>query len=569
MVSSQCVLFRFVLFYHKLNVELRCRAVGTSTPPMSLSLSGANENFLSIADQEIDEKIVDWVSAGPRHACVVEEKEFQDLLHLLAPNYKVPAALTVAGMINSRYVSASSELQVMLAEASRTSKIALSIRFISDAKRCLVLQAHFVTSSWTTKSLTIGCHNETSGKTRSSESVAKWINDKMQDFYILSGAIVAVVHCNDISVQNGVNILAEAYGWHTFICCRSVLRLVTEKLYKESFVSEGLDEIEKIVQFFSCSDMGKILMQRASEKNTDSKRTENQLFSQSCKAIPKKIYESQDKDDFVTARSLLKVLHPLDAALSYLNTNEFIHSSSIPVLLSGLEKKLCSELDMPVRQIKEEDVCDSNTFSSLTPTELENKLKLKLLFELRKVTTFKPNDVTTISAALDPRYKKLSFINADEKQVVYSMISAECFFLHKNDSNTESTEEEPPPKILVKEVQSKACKSTLLNDIMKLGAGCQEEDEQQDTNQEVLLNRIKKEMDNYFAEKLPTSDVCPLSWWHANQSKYPMMSEVARLYLCIPAISGSTDFYFNNNFVTPICNHVLLCKADKILIAQQ
>ena len=465
-------------------------------------------------------------------------------------------------MINARFFAAKSELQRTLIEASRTSKIAISVCFASDAKNTLLLRGHFVTKLWTIKSLTIGCFTDVVKNKESSENIAKWINDKLQEFYLISGAVIAVVHCNDISVQNGVNMLAEAYSWHSFLCCRSVLRYITENLYNESFVSKDIDEIEQIVRFFSNSEAGKTLIQRAQEKRNNVGHSRNEDAIHYPNISKSKNSNTQDKADFKAARSLLRVLRPLDAALLYLQNSEFVPSSSIPILLSGLEKKLCSELDMPLKAIKEED----DNGISVKFEEIENQLKQKLLEELRNVTMFTANDVTTMAAALDPRYKKLSFINSDEKQAVYSMISAECYFLHKDDSKEDSDTEEPPSKIQMTDNSRKTPANTLMDDILKLGAGCQEEEEHHNTNQEILLNHIKKEMDSYFAEKIPGSEICPLGWWRANHSKYPMMSRVARLYLCIPAVADYSLAQLDETYVSPICEHVSLCKADKVLL---
>lgn len=68
--------------------------------------------------------------------------------------------------------------------------------------------------------------------------------------------------------------------------------------------------------------------------------------------------------------------------------------------------------------------------------------------------------------------------------------------------------------------------------------------------------RAEEEMSkNKDAPLLSLAEGNPLSWWKEHQHKYPLMSHIAKVYLCIP---GTSDF----------CEHMFSTAGD-IVTAQR
>ena len=517
---------------------------------------GLNENVSAISHQEIDQKICAWVASGPRHACAVEDKAFQDLILTLAPNYKVPSSMVISNMINARYFAEKSNLQRALLTAIDMSKISLSIGLVSD---WLILSAYFITNIWTLTSHVIGCVRY-NGAIQNGAAVAKWINDKLQDFGLLSTSIVAIVHYQEEPILSGVNMLAEAYGWHSLLCCQSVLCFVVDDVCLDQENVNAISKVEEVVEFFNQSEIAQKLIARAKSMSSDRKRNRSALDL--IENLPAMKESLKDASLLKVADALMDALQPLDATLSYLKKNKFVPSSAIPVLLTGMEKKLSNEIGFSM--VIKEELNSSTVPAASRSISSEKALKKKVLESLRNLTAFSANDVTTLAAALDPRYKKLSFISSDERQTIYSMISAECFFMCKDEPKfDEPMEENLPSKPCVGSCNTRKSSSSIMDDIIRLGSGSQDDEEHQDTNQEVLLKKIKKEMDIYFSEKPAANEINPFGWWRVNQTRFPILAKLARVYLCIPAtaVISSKDFEAS----TPgICNHVSLCSADKL-----
>ena len=55
---------------------------------------------------------------------------------------------------------------------------------------------------------------------------------------------------------------------------------------------------------------------------------------------------------------------------------------------------------------------------------------------------------------------------------------------------------------------------------------------------------IQQDLNTYFAERPPSADTEPLSWWKANTAHYPTISDLANQLLCIPATSIPTERVF-------------------------
>lgn len=59
------------------------------------------------------------------------------------------------------------------------------------------------------------------------------------------------------------------------------------------------------------------------------------------------------------------------------------------------------------------------------------------------------------------------------------------------------------------------------------------------------LQKSFNEIENYKKEEEICKDADPLNWWHQNLFRYPILSEIAISYLCIPATSTPSERVFS------------------------
>ena len=52
-----------------------------------------------------------------------------------------------------------------------------------------------------------------------------------------------------------------------------------------------------------------------------------------------------------------------------------------------------------------------------------------------------------------------------------------------------------------------------------------------------MLQLVESELANYRVEETMPLNSNPLLWWEANELKYPILSKLAKKYICVPATS--------------------------------
>jgi len=59
-----------------------------------------------------------------------------------------------------------------------------------------------------------------------------------------------------------------------------------------------------------------------------------------------------------------------------------------------------------------------------------------------------------------------------------------------------------------------------------------------------------------FQEEVAEEDKCIFAWWKENSARYPLLSQLARKYLCIPASTASSKRSFSTAglIITPLRN---------------
>jgi len=129
-----------------------------------------------------------------------------------------------------------------------------------------------------------------------------------------------------------------------------------------------------------------------------------------------------------------------------------------------------------------------------------------------------------IASLLDPRYKN---VFDDESDI---LITLKDFIMHQlnyEDSSVNDSINQPSSIV-----------SAL--DILFL-----QNDSGEDVNQQ-------NELEKYLKENCINKNACPLTWRAENSKRYPMISKLAKKYLCIPSTSTPSERAFSTagNIIT-------------------
>ena len=134
------------------------------------------------------------------------------------------------------------------------------------------------------------------------------------------------------------------------------------------------------------------------------------------------------------------------------------------------------------------------------------------------------NEPPLIASALDPHYHQLKFLSDSQRSLVYAVIKekvAEMLPETAESEETTGTTEDVPKK------EESAMVFLLAND------------------SEGTIGQHDEELERYLREpSIKEGEKC-LLWWSRNVHNYPILSKVAKRYLCIPATSVPAERVFS------------------------
>ena len=204
-----------------------------------------------------------------------------------------------------------------------------------------------------------------------------------------------------------------------------------------------------------------------------------------------------------TVNDLSTTLEPLTAVTTYMSKEKSVSYSVVyPVVCGLLNKslKVTSEDNSVVRKVKESIAMELN--KHYLPTD---------------VNTAKTTPV--IASLLDPRYKKLLFLNPDQCKTAESTLDAML--------------DEMPLKMAQTRTDEPSAKRSRVECALDFLDFTSPEKRGSDDD----------ELKSYLCEK--TSSDNTLTWWKERESKYPRISHIAKRVLAIPATSVPSERIFS------------------------
>lgn len=162
------------------------------------------------------------------------------------------------------------------------------------------------------------------------------------------------------------------------------------------------------------------------------------------------------------------------------------------------------------------------------------QIKLTLQFELENRFKMNEESVTArqIASFLDPRYKDLNHENSNNRKKIRDYVLQKI----TSELREENTLETP---------DTSTSMSSALEYLFSVSKSSK--------------NQPQIQFEDYVADPQIRFDLDPLDWWRNRGKKYPIIAEMAKKYLSIPATSTSSERCFSTagNIVTPKRNCLL------------
>ncbi len=379
-------------------------------------------------------------------------------------------------------------------------------------------------------------------------NIATWLEEVVAKFYISIDNIKAVVHDNGSNIVAAMKLLAEKHNWVSVRCTGHTLQLIVNSSLKDTSISKALGAARTLVEHFKRSELANTkLKEKQHQMNTPehkliqdvSTRWNSTFFMlerlleqrwpitatlSDPEVTPRgKHYFDLKPDQWSLLEELTQGLQPFQCATEFLSGQEYATLSCFPQLAKGLQRSVQQSLSFETEPGK--------AFLTKASKELTERWGSISTF-------FKEKDNTVLlCAALDPRFRKLKFMPAEQRIEVQSTV--EVLAIKAGKESWKPTEEGQHQGVIVPRREGESVLENLLHsDTDSLS-------EEEESHEDQKIQVVRKEVQMDFSESQIPKQEDPLGWWKENEGRFPNMSKLARSFLCIPASSTPAERIFS------------------------
>nr|XP_023657651.1 zinc finger BED domain-containing protein 1-like [Paramormyrops kingsleyae] len=354
------------------------------------------------------------------------------------------------------------------------------------------------------------------------------------------------------NAANKDSIAAELAGMLHFRCFAHTLNLASQRALKLPAVARLLGRVRRISTFFKRSTTASYVLR---QKQKLLELPEHKLITDvvtrwnSAHDMLERFLEQQPA---VSAALLSNELRKTEKEVCTLCESEITSAEEIvdamkpmkiATLVMSKESSPTLSVVAPLHAQLIQDFQESRADS-----EIVKEIKAAICQDLSKRYMDQQKETMYVCSALDPRFKALPFLPDDEREEIYLRITAEARRIQElfqeeaevipgeEDNHVEDKDDipaSPPPK----KKKDLCCLADLLGSTYSAGPVVRHRTTQAQAEEE--MSRYKE------APPLSLAEGSPLSWWKEHQNEYPLMSRLAKVYLCIPGTSVSSERVFS------------------------
>ncbi|KAI2648672.1 E3 SUMO-protein ligase ZBED1 [Labeo rohita] len=496
----------------------------------------------SVHAQKITESVVHYICKG---LCPYSVVENTGLINTLDPRYVIPTRSYMTDKAVPRiYDKVKDDVKSALSSAPR---VALTCDgWTSRATEAFVtITCHYVDEEWELMSHVL--QTRAMHKSHTGSNIAELLKAALEEWDLVSKD-PAIVTDNAANMS----VAAELAGMLHFRCFAHTLNLASQRALKLPAVARLLGHVRRISTFLKRSITASHVLR---QKQKLLELPEHKLITDvvtrwnSAHDMLERFLEQQPA---VSAALLSNELRKTEKEVCTLCESDITSAEEmvdamkpmkIATLVMSKESSPTLSVVAPLHAQLIQDFQESRADS-----EIVKEIKAAICQDLSKRYMDQQKETMYVCSALDPGFKALPFLPDDEREEIYLRITAEARRIQElfqeeakvipgqEDNHVEDKDDipaSPPPK----KKKDLCCLADLLGSTYSAGPAVRHRTTQAQAEEE--MSRYKE------APPLSLAEGSPLSWWKEHQNEYPLMSRLAKVYLCIPGTSVSSERVFS------------------------
>lgn len=474
--------------------------------------------------EAIDQKLVQMVVKDMQPFSIVEDEGFRDYSKILNPRYALPSRRTLTrSMIPELYRVECARLSLQL-EKAHSVAITTDSWTSRNNQSYLGVTAHFIDVDWKLHSAVLEtAHMPTSHTSANLAAELKRIFQKWN----IHLKIERIVTDNAANIVKAVRDLEYPH----LPCFAHTINLVVQDALKSTVdVAPIIAKVKSVVRFFhhSTSATAKLFEFQQQHNRKSMKLIQEvetrwnstyymlQRYSEEQKMITLTLgwVERSDliltSEENATVEILIQALKPFEQVTLEMSGEKFTSLSKVIPLQRGILECLSSPSvkDLPIVR------------------NLRHNMSSRFSFVEERT-------VNATSTFLDPRMKKLAFsLDSGIKKAETEIFKD----LSKLESAQQTSHQKNPAPLQNTETPRKET---------GIWAVFDNKVQKHISQASVPVVRPQLELTRYNQEMLIPRNQDPLQWWRENEAMFPLLKNVAKRYLCIPATSVPSERLFS------------------------
>ncbi|XP_048857122.1 E3 SUMO-protein ligase ZBED1-like isoform X2 [Brienomyrus brachyistius] len=452
--------------------------------------------------KRITRSVAGFIAKDLRPYCVVENEGFRSMLQVLEPRYSVPSRRYFSDTaIPALYRETKAQI---LESISNTYRIAITCDAWTSISTdsYVTITALYITDEFKLTACVL--QTRAMNESHTGTNVAELLQSVANEWKIANKNLVLVT-----DNASNMAIAAQLSKFPHVRCYAHTLNLASQRALKLPAVSRLLGRVRRIVTFFHRSTTAKHQLE---EKQKQLNLPSHKL-----------------KSDVITRWNS-----------AYEMLERFIEQQ--PAVCAAL---LSPEL---IQDMKE------NTEEKTVIREIKRVISEDLS---RRYTTVQETNLLHKCASLDPRFKALPFLSKEKREEAYKTVTTEASSLQEEDKAKEQENPEdstvteasnsvsPQPKVAENQDDRPSTSTGRASSLLQCLLGQTFSDASVTPHHQSAHAIAEEEMTRYLGSPPLSLSEDPLNWWHVNKVSFPLLSKMAKRYLCIPATSVSAERVFS------------------------